>query len=308
MLRNNSIAVKFFLGFFLTSAVAILLMMVIVYFTVKSNVINSRIDRLEIIHNIKVKQLQQAINNMENPILRFLKGNSEIYGLDKIINAYNNLPNGISKDDIEVCRSELAKQYAGLYNNKPILEYLNITSNDAVPVSDAGVLAQCIDLMDNIGIESIGNINFNEPSIKAYKEYSKRLSKTFPLLLNMPGFESILFVSADDEIVFTTKKSSVLGHNLVSSYWIRGLSTQISKFHTMTHEGGSNYYFVDMQPYMPIDGYPVFFIISPIFKDSKYAGSIILALSSKFLIQYYLIIITGRKKVLVKPAMLILQH
>ena len=89
MLRNNSIAVKFFLGFFLTSAVAILLMMVIVYFTVKSNVINSRIDRLEIIHNIKVKQLQQAINNMENPILRFLKGNSEIYGLDKIINAYN---------------------------------------------------------------------------------------------------------------------------------------------------------------------------------------------------------------------------
>ena len=64
MLRNNSIAVKFFLGFFLTSAVAILLMMVIVYFTVKSNVINSRIDRLEIIHNIKVKQLQQAINNM----------------------------------------------------------------------------------------------------------------------------------------------------------------------------------------------------------------------------------------------------
>ena len=282
MLRNNSIAVKFFLGFFLTSAVAILLMMVIVYFTVKSNVINSRIDRLEIIHNIKVKQLQQAINNMENPILRFLKGNSEIYGLDKIINAYNNLPNGISKDDIEVCRNELAKQYAGQYNNKPILEYLNITSNDAVPVSDAGVLAQCIDLMDNIGIESIGNINFNEPSIKAYKEYSKRLSKTFPLLLNMPGFENILFVSADDDIVFAPRKSSALGHNIVSSYWIRGLSTQISKFHTMTHEGGSNYYFVDMQPYMPIDGYPVFFIISPIFKDSKYAGSIILALSSKF--------------------------
>ena len=121
MLRNNSIAAKFFLGFFLTSAAAILLMMVIVYFTVKSNVIKTRIDRLEIIHNIKVKQLQNAVNNMENPILRFLKTNSDAYGLDKIINAYNDLPKGINSKSIEVCRSELSKQYAGQYSNEPIL-------------------------------------------------------------------------------------------------------------------------------------------------------------------------------------------
>lgn len=283
MLRNNSIAVKFFLGFFLTSAVAILLMMVIVYFTFKSNVINTRIDRLEIIHNIKVKQLQNAVNNMENPVLRFLKTNSDAYGLDKIIKAYNNLPNGISSNTIEVCRNELSKQYAGQYNNEPILDYLSITPNDAVPVSNSGILAQCIDLMEKIGEESLGEINYNEPSIKEYKELSEYFSNTFSLLLDTSGFENILFVSADDDIVYAPRKSSILGHNLVSSYWVKGLSNQISKFHSMANEGGNDYYFVDMQPYMPLDGYPVFFIISPIFKDSKYYGSIILVLSSLFL-------------------------
>ncbi len=79
MLRNNSIAVKFFLGFFLTSAIAILLMMAVVYFAVKNHVINTRVDRLEIIHNIKVKQLQNAVHYMENPILRFLKTNSDAW-------------------------------------------------------------------------------------------------------------------------------------------------------------------------------------------------------------------------------------
>lgn len=283
MLRNNSIAVKFFLGFFLTSAVAILLMMVVVYFTVKSHVINTRIDRLEIIHNIKVKQLQNAVNNMENPILRFLKTNSDAYGLDKIINAYHNLPKGISNETIEVCRQELSKQYAGQYNNKPILEYLNITSNDALPVSESGIIAQCVNLMDKIGIESLKDINQNVPTIKEYKELSEYFSNTFSLLLDTSGFENILFVAADDDIVYAPRKSSVLGHNLVTSYWIKGLSNQISKFHSMSHEGGSDYYFVDMQPYMSLDGYPVFFIISPIFKDSKYYGSIVLVLSSLFL-------------------------
>ena len=282
MLRNNSIAVKFFLGFFLTSAVAILLMMVIVYFTVKSNVINTRIDRLEIIHNIKVKQLQNVINDMENPILRFLKTNSDAYGLDKIINAYNDLPKGINSKSIEVCRNELSKQYAGQYNNEPILDYLNISSNDAVPISNSGIIAQCMDLMNKIGIEAMAGINYDMPYIKKYKELSEYFSSTFSLLLDTSGFENILFVSADDEIVFAPRKSSVLGHNLISSYWIKGLSTQISKFHTMAHEGGSDYYFVDMQPYMPLDGYPAFFIIAPIFKDSKYYGSIILVLSSLF--------------------------
>lgn len=282
MLRNNSIAVKFFLGFFLTSAVAILLMMVIVYFTVKSNVINTRIDRLEIIHNIKVKQLQSAVNDMENPILRFLKTNSDAYGLDKIINAYNDLPKGISSESIEMCRSELLKQYAGQYNNEPILDYLNISYNAAVPLSNSGIIAQCIDLMNKIGIEYMADIHYDVPSIKKYKELSEYFSSTFSLLLDTSGFENILFVSADDEIVFTPRKSSVLGHNLISSYWIKGLAAQISKFHTMAHAGGSDYYFVDMQPYMPLDGYPAFFIIAPIFKDSKYYGSIILVLSSLF--------------------------
>lgn len=283
MLRNNSVAVKFFICFFLTSAIAILLMMVIVYFTVKSNVINTRIDRLESIYNIKAKQLQNAVNNMENPLLRFLKNNSDAYGLDKIINAYNDLPNGISSQTIEVCRSELSKQYTGKYNNEPALDYLNISSDDAVPVSNSGVIAQCLDLMEQVGIESMEDINDNVPSIKKYKEISENFSNTFSLLLDTTGFENILFVSADDDIVFTPRKSSVLGHNVISSYWVKGLSNQVSKFHTMAHESGSNYYFVDMQPYMPLDGYPVFFIVSPIFKDSKYYGSIILVLSSLFL-------------------------
>lgn len=58
MLRNKSIAVKFFLGFFLTSAIAILLMMAVVYFAVKNHVINTRVDRLEIIHNIKLNSFK----------------------------------------------------------------------------------------------------------------------------------------------------------------------------------------------------------------------------------------------------------
>ncbi|MCI6474636.1 MAG: ATP-binding protein [Mucispirillum sp.] len=283
MLRNNSIAVKFFLGFFLTSAIAILLMMLIVYFTVKSNVINTRIDRLEIIHNIKAKQLQHSISNMENPLLRFLKNNYSSYGLDKIINAYNKLPEGIDDNTIALCRQEIAKHYAGEFNNKPVLDILNISSNDAVPVSDSGIIAQCLDFMDKIGMDSFEGINNNIPSIKEYKKLAKYFSNTFSLLLDTQGFENILFVSSDDDIVYATRKSSVLGHNLVSSYWIKGLSNQISKFHSMAHEGGSEYYFIDMHPYMALDGYPVFFIISPIFKDSKYFGSIILVLSAKFL-------------------------
>ena len=182
MLRNKSIAVKFFLGFFLTSAIAILLMMAVVYFAVKNHVINTRVDRLEIIHNIKVKQLQNAVHYMENPILRFLKTNSDAYGLDKLFNAYNNLSNGISSETVEVCRNELSKQYAGQYNNKPILNYLNISSNYAVPVSNSGIIAQCMDLMEKIGIESMKDINYNEPFIKKYKELSEYFSNTFSLL------------------------------------------------------------------------------------------------------------------------------
>ena len=184
MLRNKSIAVKFFLGFFLTSAIAILLMMAVVYFAVKNHVINTRVDRLEIIHNIKVKQLQNAVHYMENPILRFLKTNSDAYGLDKLFNAYNNLSNGISSETVEVCRNELSKQYAGQYNNKPILNYLNISSNYAVPVSNSGIIAQCMDLMEKIGIESMKYINYNEPFIKKYKELSEYFSNTFSLIFS----------------------------------------------------------------------------------------------------------------------------
>ncbi len=283
MLRNNSIAVKFFLGFFLTSVVAILLMMVIVYLSVKSYVINTRIDRLDIVHNIKVRQMQNAINHLENPILKFLKNNYETYGLDKLINAYNNLPKDISSDTIEACKKELYKQYAGQYNNKPILEYLNITSNDGVPVSNSGITAQCLDFMDKLGMQSFEGISDSVPSIKEYKKLSENFANTFSLFLDSSGFENILFVSSNDDVVYTLKKDTVLGHNLISSYWIKGLSNQISRFHSMTNEGRSDFYFADMQPYMSLDGYPAFFIISPIFKDSKYYGSIVLVLSSLFI-------------------------
>ena len=43
-----------------------------------------------------------AVHYMENPILRFLKTNSDAYGLDKLFNAYNNLSNGISSETVEL--------------------------------------------------------------------------------------------------------------------------------------------------------------------------------------------------------------
>lgn len=282
MLHNSSVAIKFFLGFFFTSAIAIASIMVVIYLTVKNNVIDTKVEHLSIIHNIKAKQLQGAIQTLESPVLKFFKNNYEIYGLDKIFDAYDNLPNNINSSSIEKCKQELSKQYAGQYNSKPILEYLNISSNYAVPSSNSGIIAQCINLMDKVGVDSIDDIDENATNITSYKDITNNFSNAFSLILDTAGFENILFVSANDEVVYAPKESSILGHNVVLSYWIKGLSNQITKFHSMSDKGDS-YYFIDMQPYMPLYGYPAFFIIAPIFKNNKYYGSIVLVLSSLFI-------------------------
>lgn len=283
ILRNRSVAVKFFLVFFLTSAVAVSLMMTIVYYTVEGHLLDSRVTRLGIIHKIKAKQLQNAISHVQNPLLKFLKNNTEEYGFYKVVDAYNNLPNDVSSATVEACRQELSKYHTQEFNDKLIFEYLKITPNDAVPIGSSGILAQCIDLMGKVDIGYIEGIGDNVPSVKEYMDISEYFSNAFSLLLDEVGLEDVLFVSADDDIVYTPSKSSVLGHNLISSYWIKGLANQVAKFHSMSSDDGNMSFFVDMQPYMALGGYPVFFVMSPVFKDNKYSGCIVLVLSSLFI-------------------------
>ena len=64
MLQKNSIAGKFFISFLLVSTLVVSAIILAVYFSIKTNIINEKTAQLEIIHNIKYKQLQNAIKNI----------------------------------------------------------------------------------------------------------------------------------------------------------------------------------------------------------------------------------------------------
>ncbi len=283
MLRNNSIANKFFLGFFFTSAIAVISMMLIIYFSIKSNIIESKVKQLEVLHNIKYKQVQDAIQRLQNPFLKFIKDNRELYGFNTLASTYNHISDSFSSKDIANCKQELIKHYSGKFTNEPVIDYMRISVQDGIPQSNNGIVAQCSKLNKIVEILSLKNIDFNQDRIKIYEKQYSKIQKALQIFLSSEQFESILFISKNDEVIFSSDRNSIVGHNVVSSMWTKGLAQQISKFHTMTSYGSQKYYYVDMQPYLPLNGYPVFFIIAPIFEQKEYQGSIVLVVSSLYL-------------------------
>lgn len=283
MLQKNSIAGKFFISFLLVSTLVVSAIILAVYFSIKTNIINEKTAQLEIIHNIKYKQLQNAIQNIQNPLLSFIRDNYQLYGFDILENEYRKLPDYFSDQESRVCSEELLQYFTSHYNNEPVISYMHINSSDGIPVNKSGILAQCIHLPYNAGISRIEGVNLNKSNLKIYKELYNKTTNALKSLINIDGFQSVLFISDNDEIFYSSDKSSVLGHNGVTSHWIKGLSQSLSKFHNMKQLDNQEYFFIDMQPYTAIEGYPVFYIAAPIFENNKYRGSIVLVLTSKFL-------------------------
>lgn len=283
MLRKNSIANKFFLGFFLTSTLAVLAIMFAIFFSIKSSLINDKVRELEVLHNLKNKQIQDVFSYIQRPFLQFLKTNYQFYGFDDLEKAYENIAKDFSEEEINKCSDELRQYYFSAYRNEPVLDYMHINVEDSIPLNPNGIIAQCINLPYFTEETGIKGVDFNKESIKNYDLFYKQSFDSLEALVGTDGFQSILFISSDDEIFFSSDKSSVLGHNGVTSNWIRGLSKELSRFHNMTSSGEQEYYFVDMQPYTPLKGYPVFFIVTPIFDNNKYKGSIVLVFTSLFI-------------------------
>ena len=283
MLRNKSITNKFFLGFFLTSVIAVLTMMFIIYFSIKSSMVDSKIKQIEVLHHIKYKQIQDSINRLQDPFLKFIKSNSELYGFSTLLNQYKGLSDNFSKAEVLQCRQELLKHYTGKMTKEPVLDYMHISVQDGIPQNSNGIIAQCIKLKNRVDILSLQKMNFDSQEIIEYEKQYRKSQKALQVSLHLDAFESVLFISADDEIFFSSDRNSVLGHNVISSSWIKGLSTQISKFHTMTSAGQQEYFFIDMQPFVALNGYPVFFIAAPIFEHKKYKGSVVLVVPSLYL-------------------------
>ena len=107
MLRKNSIANKFFLGFFLTSTLAVLAIMFAIFFSIKSSLINDKVRELEVLHNIKNKQIQDVFSHIQRPFLQFLKTNYQFYGFDDLEKAYENIAKDFSEEEINKCSDEL---------------------------------------------------------------------------------------------------------------------------------------------------------------------------------------------------------
>ena len=283
MLQKNSISSKFFLSFFLISALAVSAIILAIYFSIKTNIIDDKIGRLETIYTIKNNQLQNSLKNIQNPLLSFIRDNYQFYHFDILENEYNKLTYYFSTKELQACRKELSQYFSSHYKNEPLIDYMHIAASDGIPVSGNGVLAQCINLPFNTGIKKIDGVNLDNTNLKIYKELYNKTSSALKSLINIEGFQSVLFISAKDEIFYSSDKSSVLGHNGVTSNWIKGLSQSLSKFHNMNHINNQEYFFIDMQPYAAIDGYPVFYIITPIFENNNYKGSIALVFTAKYL-------------------------
>ena len=283
MLQKNSISSKFFLSFFLISALAVSAIILAIYFSIKTNIIDDKIGRLETIYTIKNNQLQNSLKNIQNPLLSFIRDNYQFYHFDILENEYNKLTYYFSTKELQACRKELSQYFSSHYKNEPLIDYMHIAASDGIPVSGNGVLAQCINLPFNTGIKKIDGVNLDNTNLKIYKELYNKTSSALKSLINIEGFQSVLFTSAKDEIFYSSDKSSVLGHNGVTSNWIKGLSQSLSKFHNMNHINNQEYFFIDMQPYAAIDGYPVFYIITPIFENNNYKGSIALVFTAKYL-------------------------
>ena len=174
MLQKNSIAGKFFISFLLVSTLVVSAIILAVYFSIKTNIINEKTAQLEIIHNIKYKQLQNAIQNIQNPLLSFVRDNYQLYGFDILENEYRKLPDYFSDQESRVCSEELLQYFTSHYNNEPVISYMHINSSDGIPVNKSGILAQCIHLPYNAGITEIEGVNLNKSNLKIYKElYNK---------------------------------------------------------------------------------------------------------------------------------------
>lgn len=283
MLRKNSIANKFFLGFFLTSTLAVLAIMFAVFFSIKSSLIDDKIKQLQVLHNIKYKQLQGAFAHIQMPFLQFLKTNYKFYGFDDLESAYKNLSKDFTAKEISVCSDELLQYYFSMYRNEPVLDYMHIDISSSVPKNPNGILAQCINLPYFKKETGILGVDFNKENIKKYTNLYEQTFSSLETFIDSEGFQNILFISSDDEIFFSSDKSSILGHNGITSNWIKGLAKELARFHGMTSSSIQEYYFIDMHPYAPLKGYPAMFVVAPLFENNKYKGSIVIVLTSLFI-------------------------
>lgn len=283
MLRKNSIANKFFLGFFLTSTLAVLAIMFAVFFSIKSSLIDDKVKQLKVLHNIKYKEIQGVFSHMQKPFLQFLKNNYKLYGFDELENAYKNLSKEFTTKEISICSDELLQYYFSTYRNEPVLRYMHIDIAGSVPKEANGIIAQCINLPYFKQETGIAGVDFNKESIRKYTHLYEQTFASLETFIDAEGFQNIFFVSSDDKIFFSSDKSSILGHNGITSNWIRGLSKELASFHSMTSANNQEFYFIDMQPYTPLKGYPVMFVAAPLFENDKYKGSIVIVLTSLFI-------------------------
>ena len=191
MLRKNSIANKFFLGFFLTSTLAVLAIMLSIYFSIKNQIVEDKIRHLEVLHNIKSEQINETFAHLQTPFMQFLKSNYMFYGYNELEVTYKNLSKDFTDEEVALFSNELLQFNTAKFRNEPVLDYMHINVGDSIPLSQNGILSQSITLPYVQGKTDINGIEYNRNSIKEYIKAYKRTYKSLEPFMSTEVFQSI---------------------------------------------------------------------------------------------------------------------
>ena len=181
--------------------------------------------------------------------------------------------------DINLVKGELQKHYAKFYVNDINFDLSNVQGkkeiSEYLPKSDSGLIAQYIYIEKNKA--KIGEKNDMPNGVvfdSAYSINHAKYHETFNTILKKFKLYDIFLVDLEGNIVYSTFKEKDFATNLKTGpYSNSGISLVNNKSYKLKQ---GEIAFSDFKPYEPSYNTPASFIATPVFRNGKRLGNLIM--------------------------------
>jgi len=261
----------------------VLLSSIIVFISFFKSINNTQEDKLSQLKSItsaKKQHIQDYFNSIEGLIISTANSSSTIDSLYYMTNSFYKIEEQLEdKNIIENVKKELLSHYDKYYINDINFDISGIEAKKStesyLPKDNNGLLAQYIYIAKNPA--KIGEKNDMSSSTSLVTTYTYSHSKfhnSFNTMLKKFSLYDIFLVDMKGTIIYSTFKEKDYATNLKDGvYSNSGIAEVNEKAYSLKNEEVS---FSDFKPYEPSYNTPASFIATPVFRNGKRIGNLIM--------------------------------
>ncbi|WP_228712680.1 methyl-accepting chemotaxis protein [Halarcobacter mediterraneus] len=254
----------------------------IVAFSFKESVKNTEKDKLEQLKSItsgKKQHIFDYFKSIEGLIVSSANSSSTIEALDYMSKYFYSLVDESENLDIEAMKSELKEHYDNYYVNNINFNISEVESKKAtekyLPKNLNALLAQYIYIVKNSSKIGEKNKMIDSTSfLTRYTDIHGKYHDTFNTVLRKFSLYDIFLVDMQGSIIYSTFKEKDFATNLKNGPYSKSGIAKVNEKAYRLNLG--EVAFSDFKYYEPSYNAPASFIATPVFKDEKRIGNIIM--------------------------------